>query len=130
MNPFQLTFKFEEAYKYQKCLVQQLIEAHTEVLQKLTTMKKERMDMRTLVGESPETWDAMVQIIKPTSQITDSGKKISLQEKILTFLNLKLSALDAMIAGNKQPQVRLIYSLSTVLIILLSSTGQKFISRK
>ena len=105
MNPFKLAFKLEDAYRYQKYMVVELIHAHSEVLDKLKTMKDERMNMRALVEESPEVWDAMVQIIKPTSQITDANKKITLQEKIVVFLKLKLQALNYMIFDNSSPQV-------------------------
>ena len=128
MNPFQLAFKVEDAYKYQLALVQHLIRAHSEVLHKLKTMSNERRDMRALVGESPEVWDAMVQIIKPTSQITDAQKKISLQEKIVEFLKLKSQALEFMISGNKVPQVNV--KILIVKTHIEFRSGQTYILKK
>ena len=105
MARFELTFNFKEAYLYQKGMILELILDNSNVLDKLKTLKQERMQMRSLVDESPEVWEAMVQIIKPTTQITDSQKRISLQTKIGDFLKLKLEAVDFMILEMKDPQV-------------------------
>ena len=105
MASFELTFKSSEAFQYQKAMVVELRDEHRRVLQKLQKMSNERKQMRSLVDESPEVWDAMVQIIKPTSQITDAQKKISLQEKLVQFLSLKIEALDYMIIDWRDPKV-------------------------
>ena len=105
MATFDLAFKSTEALQYQKAMMIELRDEHRRVLQKLQKMSEERKQMRSLVDESPEVWDAMVQIIKPTSQITDAQKKISLQEKLVQFLSLKIDALDYMIIDWRDPKV-------------------------
>lgn len=130
MTRFVLKFNFKEAYLYQKGMIQELILENSSVLDKLKTLKQERMHMRSLVDESPEVWEAMVQIIKPTTQITDSQKRISLQTKIGEFLQLKLEAVDLMILESKDPQVYITSGYHQNLFILNLRNGHPSISKK
>ena len=106
MISYFLKFDRREALQYQKTILENfIVEANDE----LSTLEKNFASetvMRRAVNEASLTWSAMSTVLKPLTAQQMAEKKIGLQEKVVKFLRRKKLAVELMLDGNRDPQVK------------------------
>ena len=102
-----LTFTRENALKYQLCMVGHLLRKQNEQLQSLMQTHQHRLDMRMVLNESPAVWEAMSEVLKPSTQVQSMERSIALQRQLVEFLKAKKKAIELMIEGNTDPKVNM-----------------------
>ena len=108
MSKITVYFGRKDALKYQKFLLNDLINQSEKDLQCMQDLQAKQANLTQMVNTSTEAWQPLSTILKPLSNVNRSSTNVKYHQRLISFMKAKMHATDLLIEDCTDPQVHLI----------------------